>query len=238
LPAAIIVIYASRLILGFCAVRRRKRDLLAWAETNHLSFSGEPYYGLDDDHPTFRHLQGGAGSFADNLLEGKWRGRAFQAFDFHCIKAVEVDENHDMADRFAAILLSAVIRRGLGRNFSAIILESDVPLKPLSIRAEGASDRLADFLGFDEIKFESAEFSREFHVKSADRKWAYDVLNPRAMEFLLSMPRFEIQFDEKAIMVHRSRTFSAQDFEAAAKVAQGLLDGLPEYVKEDEQARA
>jgi hypothetical protein len=97
---------------------------------------------------------------------------------------------------------------------------------------------LADFLGFDEIKFESAEFSREFHVKSADRKWAYDVLNPRAMEFLLSMPRFEIQFDEKAIMVHRSRTFSAQDFEAAAKVAQGLLDGLPEYVKEDEQARA
>jgi hypothetical protein len=52
------------------------------------------------------------------------------------------------------------------------------------------------------------------------------------MEFLLSMPRFEIQFDERVIMVHRESTFSAQEFEAGAKVAQGLLDGLPEYVKE------
>ena len=58
------------------------------------------------------------------------------------------------------------------------------------------------------------------------------------MELLLSMPRFEIQFDDKAVMVHRASTFSVQDFEAAAKVAQGLLDGLPEYVKEQQEAKS
>jgi hypothetical protein len=167
-------------------------------------------------------------------MEGKLRGRALQAFDFHCIPAAEEQDEDGWGDRLIKIVFSAVLRRSMRRDFSAIILESGVPLKPLSIRSEGASDRLAEFFGFDEIKFESAEFSRAFHVKSPDRKWAYDVLHPRAMEFLLSMPRFEIQFDDTAAMVRRARTFSAQDFESAAKVAQELLDGLPEYVKEQQ----
>ena len=38
---------------------------------------------------------------------------------------------------------------------------------------------------FDDIDFESDEFSRKFYVQSSDRKFAYDVLHPRMMEFLL-----------------------------------------------------
>ena len=33
--------------------------------------------------------------------------------------------------------------------------------------------------------FESAEFSRRFHVSSPDKRFAYDVIDPRMMEFLL-----------------------------------------------------
>ena len=149
-------------------------------------------------------------------MGGKWAGREFRAFDYQY--TVGSGKNQ-----------STVV-------FSAIILESATPLKPLLIRTEHLLDHVAEFFGAEGIKFESAEFSRAFHVASPDRKWAYDVLHPRAMEFLLSMPRFEIQFDGDLVMVHRASTFSVQDFESAAKVAQGLLDGLPEYVKEEEQA--
>ena len=43
-----------------------------------------------------------------------------------------------------------------------------------------------EFFGHDDIDFESAEFSRNFYVKSSDRKWAFDILHARAMEFLLA----------------------------------------------------
>ena len=200
------------------AVRRRRKELSAWAAGHGLSFSSDGVSHMDDAYPAFGDLRTGSDRLAYNRMEGQWAGRAFRAFDY-------------------------VYTTGSGRSrarfdFSAIILESQVPLKPLLIQAENAFDRVEEFFGVEGIQFESAEFSRVFHVLSADRKWAYDVLHPRAMELLLSMPRFEIQFDDKAVMVHRASTFSVQDFEAAAKVAQGLLDGLPEYVKEQQEAKS
>jgi hypothetical protein len=55
----------------------------------------------------------------------------------------------------------------------------------LAIRREGFFDRFAGFMGFDDIDFESAEFSERFHVKSSNKRFAYAVLDPRMMEFLL-----------------------------------------------------
>ncbi|MCZ6810529.1 MAG: hypothetical protein O7D97_00875, partial [Planctomycetota bacterium] len=55
----------------------------------------------------------------------------------------------------------------------------------LLIRREGMFDKLAGAFGFDDIDFESAEFSKRFYVKSPDKRFAYDVIHPRMMEFLL-----------------------------------------------------
>lgn len=218
-----IIIVAALLMIGagiysWVTAQRRRKELSAWADRNGLLFAAGRNRDLEDDYPAFQCLREGDDRHALNLMEGKWCGRAFRAFDYQ-------------------------YTTGSGKNrsvhtFSAIILESQSPLKPLLIRRENALDHVAEFFGAEGIKFESAEFNRAFHVKSPDRKWAYDVLTQRAMEFLLSMPRFQIQFDDAAVMVHRESTFSVQDFEAAAKVAQGLLDGLPEYVKEEQQAQA
>lgn len=55
----------------------------------------------------------------------------------------------------------------------------------LKIRQEQFYDRVASFIGFDDIDFEWAEFSDRFHVKSSNKRFAYDVINPLMMEFLL-----------------------------------------------------
>ena len=71
-------------------------------------------------------------------------------------------------------------------NLSYVLVHTPYAAAPmLRIRKEHMFDRMASFMGFDDIDFESAEFSDKFHVKSEDKRFAYDVIHPRMMEFLL-----------------------------------------------------
>jgi len=121
-------------------------------------------------------------------MEGTWSDRHLLAFDYHYETHSTDSKGH---------------RRTNHHHFSAVILASALPLKPLFIRAEGFFDKLTEFVGFDDIDFESAEFSRKFYVKAKDRRWAYDVIHARTMEFLLSMPRFTIQFDRNNVIANQ-----------------------------------
>jgi len=72
-------------------------------------------------------------------------------------------------------------------QFSYLIVHLPFASLPdLLIRPEGMSDKLAGAFGFDDIDFESAEFSRRFYVRSSDKRFSYDVVHPRMMEFLLT----------------------------------------------------
>ena len=93
---------------------------------------------------------------------------------------------------------------------------------------------MTDFFGFNDIDFESAEFSRKFYVKAKDRRWAYDIIHQRMIEYLLEAPKFHIQLDSKDIMVWRNRRFSEQDFDDAFALIQDILDRLPNYVKKQQ----
>jgi hypothetical protein len=74
----------------------------------------------------------------------------------------------------------------------------------LSVRREGVFDKVASAFGFEDLDFESAEFSRRFMVKCDDRKFAYDVIDPRMMEWMLQRePPLPMQTAmSEAIMVY------------------------------------
>jgi hypothetical protein len=172
---------------------------------------------LDEQFHGFDCLRRGRSRYGYNRISGEWNGREILGFDYHYVT-------------------------GSGKNqqthrFSAVILQSRVPLKPLYLRPEGFFDKVTEFFGLDDIDFESAEFSRQFYVKSPDRRWAYDVIHQRAMEFLLQMPRFSIKFDLMHIAAWRDKRFRPQEFEQAASVISGLLDRLPEYVLRQQTGR-
>ncbi|MBM4193701.1 MAG: hypothetical protein FJ202_04885 [Gemmatimonadetes bacterium] len=65
----------------------------------------------------------------------------------------------------------------------------------MEIRTEHLLDKLGDAMGFDDIDFESAEFSRRFMVKSADKRFAYAVIHPRMMEYLMSQDKYGFHID-------------------------------------------
>jgi len=189
---------------------KRRKELAEWASGKGLAFRPGRDGGFDERYRAFGCLRRGHSRGALNIAEGDWNGRAVTAFDYRYVT-------------------------GSGKNrqthhFSAIILRSHVVLQPLRIRSENVFDRVTEFFGLDDIDFESAEFSRAFHVKAPDKRWAYDVLHQRTMEYLLSMPRFSIQFDNRHVIAWRNRRFSPETFESAIAAVEGILDRLPEYV--------
>ncbi|MBW7940651.1 MAG: hypothetical protein H3C63_18140 [Candidatus Omnitrophica bacterium] len=115
-------------------------------------------------------------------------------------------------------------------NFSAVMLDTGMPLQPLLIRQESFFDKVGEFLGFDDIDFESQEFSSKFFVKSPNKKWAYDILHQKAMEYLLLAPAFTIEFQGSTIMAYRDKRFSIADFDAALTVIQDLVQLFPDYL--------
>ena len=198
------------ILVGMYAAAQRRKELAAWARRRGLGFDTSKLRDLDDAFPEFRCLHQGSSRFAYNVSAGTLDGLNVAAFDYH-------------------------YTTGSGKNrsthrFSAVILDAPLPLKPLLIRREGLLDKFTGFLGFDDIDFESAEFSREFYVKSPDRKWAYDVIHVRMMEYLMGAPKFYIQFDTGHVIAWRSRRFTPTDFDEALDLIRGILDRLPDYL--------
>ena len=132
-------------------------------------------------------------------------------------------------------LLDYQYTTGHGKNrhthrIGIVLLTCDFPVIPLWIRREHAFDKVGEFLGSDDIDFESAEFSRRFYVKSSDRKWAYDVIHARTMEYLLRAPKVEIEFGFGEIAVLRRGFCNPDRYEALLEVAHTLYGLIPDYV--------
>ncbi len=206
----IILAFVAILLLGLYAAAQRRKELAAWARRRGLRFDPAKNRDLDDAFPEFHCLRRGSSRFGYNICSGQVNGLDVATFDYH-------------------------YTTGSGKNrsthrFSAVILDAPLPLKPLLIRREGLFDKFTGFLGFDDIDFESAEFSRDFFVKSPDRKWAYDVIHARMMEYLMGAAEFSVQFDAGHIIAWRNRRFSPSDFDDAIALIRGILDRLPDYL--------
>ena len=165
---------------------------------------------MESRFPGFPCLKQGADRYAMN----RWAGRGFSGFDYHY-----ETYSHDKHGRHTH-----------HHYFSAVVVPSPIPLKPLFLRPEGLMDKVTEFFGYDDIDLESAEFSRKFYVKSPDRRWAFDVLHARTMAFLLARPSFHLQLEGGHGMAWHTGTLSPQEFEAAIEVLSGIFEGLPEYV--------
>jgi hypothetical protein len=98
----------------------------------------------------------------------------------------------------------------------------------LFIRREGLFDRFAGFLGFDDIDFESAEFSERFLVKSSNKRFAYGVIEPRMMEFLLDGEPPTIEFRHAQCCFHdRERKLSPEELQVMIQWASDFLARWP-----------
>ena len=192
------------------ATAQRQKLLSQWAHSRSLRFNPAKTSKMDSRYVEFKCLHRGHSRHAYNIITGQLGGLEIIAFDYQYTTGSGKNRQTN--------------------NFSAMIVTAPIPLKPLFIRREGFFDKFTEFFGIDDIDFESAEFSRKFFVKSPDKKWAYDVIHQRMMEYLLTTPEFVIQFADNSIIAWNERTFTPDDFQPAFDMIEGMLDRLPEYL--------
>jgi len=222
LAAAPIVLLIGALFIAivvyhFRAIARRREELGAWASAHGLSFDPSRDKRMDDRFREFDCLRIGHTRYAYNAAQGVWSGLPILAFDYH--------------------YTTGSGKRRTDHHFSAVLVESPLPLKPLTIRREGFADRVLQFFGLDDINFESAEFSRTFHVQSRDKRWAYAVIHQKTMDYLLRAPEYNIQFDNTHIMLWRMCRLSPSDLDTALDMAQTILGLFPDYLVRELKGR-
>lgn len=181
--------------------------MLEWAFSHNLEFHAVHDKGFGDRYPHFECLNKGDNRYACNVMQGRIEGHRVCAFDYH----YETSNGDDKTRH----------------HFSAVIITTSFPLKPLVIRHSNVFDRVAAAVGFEGVQFEWTEFNKEFHVTSPDHRWAFDVLPQATMEFLMNSPKFVLEFQLCQVIAYRDTRFQLADFDSAIQVIEGILRRLP-----------
>jgi hypothetical protein len=114
--------------------------------------------------------------------------------------------------------------------FSFFVLRVPASFPELKIGPEGFFSKIAQAIGYDDIDFESHEFSRRFCVRSKDKKFAYDVCNARMIEYLLANPDLTIEIELDSLAISFNRRLKPEQIEPNLQRLIRVRSLLPEYL--------
>lgn len=160
-------------------------------------------------------LDRGYNRYAFNILHGEYQGHPVQAFDYH----YETESTDSKG------------RRTTHHHYSSFfLLEQEKAFPELRIYPEGLLSKFEQMLGFDDIDFESVEFSRAFAVKSRDRKFAYDVCHTRMMEYLLEHRDLSLEIEGRCIAMSFPRRLKPEEIPRRLNQLIEVRRLFPEYL--------
>ena len=216
----VLLIFAA-IVAGFLYSRhlakKRREALLSLAQSLGLRFDPSRDSGVDDRYAFLKKLKQGSNRYAFNRLTGNYRGHDVEAFDYHY-------ETYSYSQKTG--------RRTHHHYFAFFLLHVADDFPELTITREHVFSKIGQFLGFDDIDFESAEFSRTFSVRSASKKFAYDICHPRMMEYLLSNRDLSIELERHCLSLFFGKRLKAPDIQRNLDRLIKLRELIPEYVLE------
>ena len=216
----VVALVLVAIYLGHQAAKKRCEAMAALAADLGWSFSPEKDTRHDDEYAHFEIFRRGHLRAAFNTLRGHLEidGRSFSA------KAGDF--------RYKITSSNGKTTTTRTHRFSYRILHLPFSgLPDLLIRSEGVFDKMAGAFGFDDIDFESAEFSRRFYVKSPDRRFAYDVVSPRMMEFLLRRPGPAIDLErDRCCLSEGRRRWEPDQLKSHLRFASTFFERWPDHV--------
>ena len=231
LPIILIIVavlaIAVVVYLSYLAAKRRREALAALAAELGWRFDPSKDRSHDDEYAHFEIFRRGHSRTAYNTLFGE-----LEIYRRTC-PAKMGDFTYKITTSTGKSTQTHTYR------FSYLIVHLPFAGVPdLLIRREGMFDKLAGAFGFDDIDFESAEFSKRFYVKSPDKRFAYDVIHPRMMEFLLAgdPPTVDIEAGRCCLSDGRHR-WSPEEFGATLSWVIEFFDRWPDHVTAELQSR-
>jgi hypothetical protein len=213
LLAGFVIVVIAALVLNYRAKQKRLAAFVLAATQLGLTYTAEDPFGTLS--LPFQLFSRGDGRGVENVLSGTWQGMDVRAFDYWYY-----DESSDS-------------KGGTSRSYSrfdCVILELDAACSPLTIDPENLLTRLADHIALHDIQFELGEFNDAFNVKSADRKFANDLIDARMQGWLLAHGdgfAFEVVGER---MLCSCRQIDPTGFVTLLGTAKGFRDQVPAVV--------
>ncbi|HKI70656.1 MAG TPA: hypothetical protein VKA67_13800 [Verrucomicrobiae bacterium] len=210
---AAIVIAAG--IYGTLAAKKRREELGALAARLGFSFNPNEDRSLASRYNFLNQLAQGSNRYAFNTLSGQFKQNGVLIFDYHYETHSTDSKGHTQTHH---------------HYFSFFIMTLPVSFPELRITHEGLLSKIAQVFGYDDIDFESAEFSRAFCVRSKDRKFAYDVCNARMIEYLLANRDLSIEIERNAMALAFGKRLAPAEIESDLHRLEEIRLRLPEYL--------
>ncbi len=103
----------------------------------------------------------------------------------------------------------------------------------LELTGDNVLTRLGSALGLADVELESEDFNRRYRVTADDRRFAYDVLQPRTMEHLLASPTVNLRLCGADALLWDSGFTEPEELPGLLAVLAQVVDGIPSYVWSD-----
>jgi len=208
------------LVIGLIAVaiwldRKRTEALANAAAALGLSFAPARDRMLARQYRHLRGLHDGDNRYAFDVMRGSRDGWPVTVFDFHYeTRSSDSKGNSTTTNHYRHVVL----------------LHLERPFPALVVSPEGLFSKIAQALGYDDIDFESHEFSRRYCVRSPDKRFAYDFCNPAMIEFLLarSGANFELAGDVLAFV--REGRMEPDRITSELAFASAIRERMPAYL--------
>ena len=207
---AFIALAAAVIVFGILKARQRREAMARLAAELGFEFYPDDPWGIAERYAMFELFGRGHSRKASNILCGELDGRAVVAFDYK-------------------------YTTGSGKNqsthhYQGVVLGLPIMAAGLRMRGETVFDRLASWVGWDDIDFESDEFSRRYHVRSEDRRFAYDIFHARLIEHLLAcgdVPDLEMKGN---LMILYDGQRDAENVRRLLGIGREIVASIPGYV--------
>jgi hypothetical protein len=202
-------------VFSYLAKKRRLEGFALVARQQGLAFAEEdPFATLDEPFSLFGR---GDGQGVENVMWGTWQGTDLRAFDYWYCQESRDAQGHTSRSYY---------------RFDCVRLAVGADCPHLSIDPENILTRLADALSFHDIEFESEAFNRAFTVKSADGKFANDLIDARMIEWLLANATdCVIELTGDQVLVARSR-LAPEELPSLMALATRFVAQVPRVVAE------
>jgi hypothetical protein len=194
------------------AARQRSLDLQTLAARLEFDdFNSNHDEGFAMGWGFLSRLAQGNDRYAFNILRGTYHEQSLFVFDYH----YQTGSGKSRKEHYSTLLM--------------LVCKEIFP--QVSIGPESLRSKIAAAFGVgNDIKFESAEFSRRFCVRSPDKKFAYDVCNPQMIEYLLANRDLQIEIQGPVILLVFEPQLPVGQVESNLQRLVEIRSRLPEYL--------
>ncbi len=215
---AILALIGVVIYYSWLAAKKRREAFQAWSKSHGWTYIPQRDREAYHRYGFLNKLNQGSNRYAMDRLIGEWQGRRAEGFTFH----FETYSTDSKGNRQTHHHYFGVVLIQIGREFSE-----------LRIHPEGFFAKVGQFFGYDDIDFESIEFSKKFSVRSDDKKLAYDFCNTGMMEYLLQHPKTALELEGATLAIFDSGRLDPDEIEPYLNHLSQIRALMPEYLFRD-----